>query len=729
MKYKINKVFIFFAIWTVLLPSVYFAICMIEKSKDAKAVVADEFYKATLKTVRMHIEDALKVCQITQRTNITEYERASEAIREIIMKLGSVQIDNNFILANTYHQNKPEVLTHSDIPIIKFGDTPITPQKDSSDNLSSNCKILDSHIRTIKNDTNIDVSIMVKTNDAGSMLRIATTILQSNGKLFLASSFDNTPETQEIARTLLARRTYQGILKIGETHYLAIYEPLIDQYGEVIGAIEFLKNFDDFNYIFDSLSSVRISDNCYLWGLQLDYANTPSIKFFRDTKKSVQSNNDLQELKEIQESIPDIVYTSLSTGDSKVMFKNIESFENDIDQLIAFAYFKPWNMIFGITINKENLQTNAQNLESQIDKRIALLFPIFIILLAIAVMKAKSLSQKIVNEIIGISNAIECIQKFDNQTALKLLHNSQSNLLMIAEVEEVRKFTLITADTLEKLLRNIKIKVANFAESSKDIAEKSLHIEKASENKSSKLSDIQNSLNLINKTAEILNEGATEAIVGIEKSINEMKDGTTLLIELENNAKALMSDSQNIALLLSVIKDKADKISNVVNSIKSVSERINMLAVNASMEAERNIEISGGFKDVSNEITKLSDITAVSAMRISEMASAMCKSVNLGVSEMKKFSLIMHGCKDSIKNVRESVFVAQETTLELSPKFDELSKGISTHTDNISNIEKNLIKLSEKSTESKSVISSLSHKTTTINTIATVAIPSKLPKK
>ena len=89
----------------------------------------------------------------------------------------------------------------------------------------------------------------------------------------------------------------------------------------------------------------------------------------------------------------------------------------------------------------------------------------------------------------------------------------------------------------------------------------------------------------------------------------------------------------------------------------------------------------------------------------------------------------MHGCKDSIKNVRETVFVAQETTLELSPKFDELSKGISTHTDNISNIEKNLIKLSEKSTESKSVISSLSHKTTTINTIATVAIPSKLPKK
>jgi len=726
MKFKIKKFITLFATIAVLVPALYMAFIIVDNVENAQKIARDEFYKITLKTAKMHIEDTLRVCQIMQKSNMVSHENASEAIKELIFKLGAAQISNNVLWAKTYKQSSPEISTNAEIPTIAFGENSITPQKDANENLSTNNAIVEKALTTIKNDTNIDVSIMAKTNDAGSMIRLATT-LTTDGKPLLGSMYDDTPETSEIIRTLLARKLYMGMLNIKTNKYLAIYEPITDQYGEVIGAIEYLKNFSDMDFIFDAFENVRIGEDGYLWGLQLTGASSVKLSFFRDSKNSAFANDDLRNLKELEDEIPDIVDTAISTGDSKVILKNIETFDNNSDLLTAFALFKPWNLILGITINKNGLNVSAENLERQISSFGVMVIPVVVLLFIGTMFIATTISNIVVSEISRNTKVIELLKKFDCRSATKEI-SQPINKILIIEIEQMRNTTHQVIVSISKYLLDINSKVITLAERTKEMSDKSAHIEYNAEKKSTKLSDIQNSLSLINKTSTILNEDSSEAVKGIKSSIAEMKDEALLLTELEENAKMLMSDAQNVALQLSIIKDKADNIANVVNSIKSVGERINMLAINASMEAERNKETSGGFKDVANEITKLSDITAVSAMRISEMASTMCKSVGLGVGEMKKFSLIMNNCKDSIKNVREIVSVAQETTLELSPKFDELSKGIMAHTENITNIENTLVHLSEKSIESRNAIATLSHKTSTINAIASTVIPIKLPK-
>ena len=97
-------------------------------------------------------------------------------------------------------------------------------------------------------------------------------------------------------------------------------------------------------------------------------------------------------------------------------------------------------------------------------------------------------------------------------------------------------------------------------------------------------------------------------------------------------------------------------------------------------------------------------------MRISEMAVAMCRSVKAGVDEMRNFSAIMSASKESIKNVRETIVAAQNTAVELSPKFDDLLKGIASHAENISGMEETLSKLSEKSNESRTAATVLKTK-------------------
>ena len=343
----------------------------------------------------------------------------------------------------------------------------------------------------------------------------------------------------------------------------------------------------------------------------------------------------------------------------------------------------------------------------------------FLLPAACALLFAARLAGAAESSVEEISRSIRAMQPPNEIAAPRALPSKRRASVSISELDKLRGATTMAANAICAAAEKIRSHADDFSKSAGKLFDKTEQIEMASEKKTSEFADIQSALALISKTAEILDEDSAAAIAGIDKSLAEMKDGSSLLSELEDNARALIADSQSVALQLSVIKDKADRISAVVGTIKSVVERINTLAVNASIEAERTGDTSIGFKAVAVEITKLGDTTAAAAARISEMASAMCKSVNSGVGEMKDFAPIMQGCKESIKNVREAVAAALSTTLELSPKFGEISKGIAAHSENIANIGENLGKLSARSTEARYSIARLKYRASTAT--ATVA--------
>ena len=67
----------------------------------------------------------------------------------------------------------------------------------------------------------------------------------------------------------------------------------------------------------------------------------------------------------------------------------------------------------------------------------------------------------------------------------------------------------------------------------------------------------------------------------------------------------------------------------------------------------------------------------------------------------------MHSCRDSIRNVRETISAAQSTTLEIAPKFEELSRGIRAHAKNVSEIDSGIGTLARRSAETRSDIAEL----------------------
>lgn len=83
----------------------------------------------------------------------------------------------------------------------------------------------------------------------------------------------------------------------------------------------------------------------------------------------------------------------------------------------------------------------------------------------------------------------------------------------------------------------------------------------------------------------------------------------------QSNKKALM-DIENIQKIIQALDEKTRHISEIMNSINSISEQTSLLALNASIEAARAGEHGRGFSVVADEIGKLADNSGKAAMDV-----------------------------------------------------------------------------------------------------------------
>ena len=129
---------------------------------------------------------------------------------------------------------------------------------------------------------------------------------------------------------------------------------------------------------------------------------------------------------------------------------------------------------------------------------------------------------------------------------------------------------------------------------------------------------------------------------GVNASLNETigmaQEGRKDLSQMETAMRELVKATSSISSKLTVINDRANRISNVVTTINKISDQTNLLSLNAAIEAEKAGEFGRGFSVVAREISRLADQTAIATQDIQQVVSEMQTSVATGVMEMDKFN-------------------------------------------------------------------------------------------
>ncbi|RHX87731.1 methyl-accepting chemotaxis protein [Leptospira stimsonii] len=197
----------------------------------------------------------------------------------------------------------------------------------------------------------------------------------------------------------------------------------------------------------------------------------------------------------------------------------------------------------------------------------------------------------------------------------------------------------------------------------------------ASHELSSTLEEIVKSIQFQSSGLAAINEGigkVNESIQNVSKSMDGLSTQTS-------SVKLKASQSQETfgraILAMDEIKEYSNGISKIIGIITSISEKTNLLALNASIESARAGEAGKGFSVVAEEISKLADQTRNSIKDIVSLIGNTTKAVDFGAEKFQESLSIVRELTDYIGDVNSSATIVTASLAAQAEKLNEIRKN------------------------------------------------------
>jgi methyl-accepting chemotaxis protein len=207
--------------------------------------------------------------------------------------------------------------------------------------------------------------------------------------------------------------------------------------------------------------------------------------------------------------------------------------------------------------------------------------------------------------------------------------------------------------TMSGFLGDLRSIVANTQKVSGDLASASLEMTATAESFSSNAQNQASTAEEVTATAEEVSASvdkiATDAqqqyegmnmllsqIRDLDRSISEtatmIRETADLSSQISQKAREGEQSMTGMNSAMTRITQSSDEMTGIVKIINDISERINLLSLNAAIEAARAGEAGRGFAVVADEISKLADQTASSIKEIDRLIKANTEQIQSGMT-------------------------------------------------------------------------------------------------
>jgi methyl-accepting chemotaxis protein WspA len=174
--------------------------------------------------------------------------------------------------------------------------------------------------------------------------------------------------------------------------------------------------------------------------------------------------------------------------------------------------------------------------------------------------------------------------------------------------------------------------------------------------------------------------------------------------DINTTMKALLEGTTESSGKLRAVSEKMSDITQVITTITKVANQVNLLSLNAAIEAEKAGEHGIGFSVVAREIRRLADQTAVSALDIEGLILETQEAMKGGLAAVEAYTVQTRHSTERIAEISVDFLRAIEHTQELVPQFESVNEGMQIQSQSASQISEAMAQLSEAAAQTKDAL-------------------------